>query len=145
MNGLELLKEDHRKVLDIIYEIEQTSERAIKTREKLLTKLTQLIKIHEKMEEKVIYPAAKKSNEMEDLVNEAYEEHHVVDNILAELSELSANAENWKAKVTVMRENLEHHIEEEEQNLFPKLEKKFDQQALEQFGDKMQKIQDETS
>jgi len=145
MNALELLKRDHRKVLEILSEIEQTSERAVKTRESLFTKLFQLLKTHEKMEEKILYPAAEKSPEMEDLVKEAYEEHHVVDNILAEVSKLSANAENWKAKITVMRENLEHHIKEEEQQLFPQLEKKFDQQTLTQFGDKMQKIQDKAN
>lgn len=143
MNALELLKQDHRKVLDIIYEIEQTSDRAIKTREKLFSKLFLLLKKHEKMEEKVLYPAAEKTAMMGDLVKEAYEEHHVVDNILAEVSRLSANAENWKAKITVMRENLEHHIQEEEEELFPKMEQNFDQQTLEQFGNKMQKIQEE--
>lgn len=140
MNPIKLLKEDHRTVLNLIKEIEQTSDTAVKTREKLFTKLFELIKKHEKMEEKVLYPAAEDKPEMHDLVKEAYEEHHVVDNILKEATKIAADSDDWKAKITVMRENLEHHIKEEEEALFPKVEQSFDKQSLEEFGDKMVKI-----
>lgn len=143
MNAIELLKQDHRRVLDLISEIEQTSDHAVKTRERLFERLFEMIKKHEKMEEKILYPAAD-NKETHDMILEAYEEHHVIDRILAEADKTAVTSDTWKAKLKVMRENLEHHIKEEEEELFPKLQENFDKSTLEKFGDKMAKLQEQS-
>src|SRR2546423_8163210 len=114
MDALSLLKEDHGEVKKLLNQLSETTERAIKTREELFTKLKRELEIHEAIEEEIIYPALKQHAEAKELILEAYEEHDVVNVILRELVETSYGDETWGAKLTVMKENLEHHIAEEE-------------------------------
>ncbi len=143
MDILDLLKTDHDKVKEIISTLCETSSTAIKTQLKLFNTLKEEIDLHEKIEETIFYPALKKFKETEDLVLEAFEEHHVVDLILEELQKAEPKEENWKPKLTVLRENLEHHIEEEENELFPKTKKVLNQETLNEMGQEMQKIKEQ--
>ena len=68
---------------------------------------------------------------------EAYEEHHVVDQVMAELEQTSVEDEVWGAKFTVMKENIEHHIEEEEGEMFPQARQVFDKEELRALGEQM--------
>jgi hemerythrin superfamily protein len=142
MNALTLLKEDHDRVKKMLAEGEQTTERAEKTRAELFLRLKSDLTIHERMEEEILYPALKEKPKTEDIAYEGYEEHHVVDEILAELEATPVDSPEWTAKFKVAKENLEHHIEEEEGEMFPMTRKLFSDDELEDMGRRMQEIKD---
>ena len=137
MDAMSLLKEDHRKVKKILAELESTTERGVKTREELFTKVKQELVVHEAIEEEIFYPALKEHPKTKDIALEAYEEHHVVDTVMAEIEGVAYDDEKWGAKFTVMKENLEHHIEEEEGEMFKQAKQVFDQDELTQLGESM--------
>jgi hemerythrin-like domain-containing protein len=137
MDAMSMLKEDHRKVKKILAELESTTERGVKTREELFTKVKQELVIHEAIEEEIFYPALKEHPKTKDIALEAYEEHHVVDTVMAEIEGVAYDDEKWGAKFTVMKENLEHHIEEEEGEMFKQARQVFDQDELAQLGESM--------
>src|SRR5215212_8445466 len=114
MDAFELLKKDHEKVSGIFEKLEPTTERGVKTREELFTQLKQELDVHARIEEEILYPLLKQSSETEEITLEAYEEHHVVKQLLSELEDLSKDDETWGAKLKVLKENVEHHVEEEE-------------------------------
>jgi hemerythrin-like domain-containing protein len=137
MDAMSLLKEDHRKVKKILAELESTTERGTKTREELFTKVKQELVIHEAIEEEIFYPALKEHPKTKEIALEGYEEHHVVDTVMAEIEGVAYDDEKWGAKFTVMKENLEHHIEEEEGEMFKQAKQVFDQDELTQLGESM--------
>jgi iron-sulfur cluster repair protein YtfE (RIC family) len=144
MDALTLLMEDHQKVKKIMGDLEKTTERGIKTREELFTKLVDELTVHEKIEEQIFYPEVKEratSKQLEDLVSESYEEHHFVDVVKAEIQDTPFEAEEWAAKFKVMKENIEHHaFEEEEGKMFPKVRKAFSKDELEDMGTRMAEL-----
>ncbi len=99
--------------------------------------------MHEAIEEEIFYPALKEHPKTKDLALEGYEEHHVVDMVMAEIEGVEPSDEIWMAKFTVLKENLEHHIEEEEGEMFPQAEKVFDDDELGELGDRMRARKDE--
>ena len=117
-DAIELLERDHRRFEDLLKQGEDTTERARTTRRELLATLTAELKAHELMEEKVLYPALQSHPEARDIVLEGYEEHHVADLIVSELHEVATDDEKWGAKFKVLKESLEHHIQEEEGEMF---------------------------
>jgi hemerythrin superfamily protein len=137
MNALTLLKKDHNKVKALLAELESTTERGVQTRQRLFAEMKAELTVHETIEEEIFYPELKAHPKAKDLVLEAYEEHNVVDTLMGELSSLSVEDETWGAKAKVMQENLEHHIEEEEGELFDKAEQVFDDAELEDLGRRM--------
>ena len=143
MNALTLLKRDHDKVKKILGELDATTERGVKTREELFTKVKAELQVHEAIEEEILYPALKEHPKSRDLVLEAYEEHNVVDTVMAEIDELPYDDERWGAKLTVMKENLEHHIEEEEGEMFAQCRQVFDDDELDDLGARMSARKDE--
>jgi hemerythrin superfamily protein len=144
MDALSLLKEDHQKVKKLMGELEKTTERGVKTREELFTKLVNELTVHEKIEEQIFYPRVKEqatTKKVEELIAESYEEHHFVDTVKAELQDTPFEAEEWAAKFKVMKENVEHHaFEEEEEKLFPKVQKIFSKDELEEMGTEMEEL-----
>ncbi|HYF11749.1 MAG TPA: hemerythrin domain-containing protein [Actinomycetota bacterium] len=144
MNALQLLKEDHQRVKKMLDELDSTTERAEKTREDGLAKLKQELTIHEAIEEEIFYPALKQHAEAKEIVLEAFEEHDVVDAIMSEIEATPTQDETWAAKFSVMKENLEHHIEEEEGEMFDKARKVFDDTTLTQLGEQMQARKEQT-
>jgi hemerythrin-like domain-containing protein len=138
MDALRLLKEDHEKVKKLLSDIESTTERAVKTRTSELARLKQELTIHEAIEEEIFYPALKEHAKTREIALEAYEEHGVVDMIMAEIEQTPVEDETWIAKFTVMKENLEHHIEEEEGEMFKQARQVFDKETLEDLGERMQ-------
>jgi hemerythrin-like domain-containing protein len=137
MDAMSLLKEDHRKVKKMLAELESTTERGVKTREELFTKVKQELVVHEAIEEEIFYPALKEHPKTKGIALEGYEEHHVVDTVMAEIEGVAYDDEKWGAKFTVMKENLEHHIEEEEGEMFKQARQVFDQDELTQLGESM--------
>jgi hemerythrin-like domain-containing protein len=137
MDAMSLLKEDHRKVKKLLAELESTTERGVKTREELFTKVKQDLVVHEAIEEEIFYPALKEHPKTKEIALEGYEEHHVVDTVMAEIEGVAYDDEKWGAKFSVMKENLEHHIEEEESEMFKQARQVFDQDELTQLGESM--------
>lgn len=113
-----LLETDHRRFEDLLKRGEETTTRAVKARAELLKMLTAEITEHELLEEKLLYPALEPHAASRDIVLEGYEEHHVADVLLKELKGLSTRHPNWGAKFKVLKESLEHHIKEEESQMF---------------------------
>jgi len=143
MHALEILKKDHQEVKDVLESIVNSSPTAIKTREKLLHKLPALISLHTTIEEKLIYPLGLKDPLLESLTREAYEEHNAVGMLLKKVLKIEVNDEYWIAKCFVIKENLEHHIKEEEENMFPALSKKLSEEDLDHIGKKILKFKEE--
>jgi iron-sulfur cluster repair protein YtfE (RIC family) len=138
MNAFDLLKEDHKKVADILEKLEPTSERALKTREELFTKLDSELEVHAAIEEQIFYPALKEADETRDIILEAFEEHRIVKQFLKELGSMPKDSEVWTAKLTVLKENIEHHVEEEEGEMFKKARKVLTDEQAEELGARME-------
>jgi hypothetical protein len=139
MDAIAMLKADHDKVKDLLSELESTTERGVKTREELFATIKGELTIHEVIEEEIFYPALKSHPKAKDIVLEAFEEHHVVDVLMGELESLDVADETWGAKALVMKENVEHHIDEEEGEMFAKARQVFDRQELLDLGERMAK------
>jgi hemerythrin superfamily protein len=134
MDAIALLKADHEKVSGLFSQLEETTERAEKTREELFTKLKQELDLHAHVEEKIFYPALKEAEETRDITMEAFQEHHVVKVLLRELDAMGVTSETWTAKLKVLKENVEHHVEEEEGEMFPKARTVLSADQLEELG-----------
>lgn len=143
MNAFELLKGDHEKVKGLLEQLDKTTERGLKTREELFNKVTKELQVHTKIEEEIFYPVLKEAKETHEIVLEAYEEHHVVDQLLAELETTPFDSEEWGAKLTVLKENVEHHIEEEEGEMFKEARKVLSKDQLEELGIQMEAAKQE--
>ena len=143
MDAFELLKSDHEKVAGILDKIEGTTERALKTREELFTQLKTELDIHAAIEEKIFYPVLEKAEESRDITLEAFEEHRLVKQLLAELESGSKDDETWTAKFTVLKENIEHHVEEEEGEMFKQARKVLSKAEIEELGTRMEKAKGE--
>jgi iron-sulfur cluster repair protein YtfE (RIC family) len=138
MDAFELLKKDHEKVAGIFEKLEPTTERGVKTREELFTQLKQELDVHAHIEETILYPVLKEKDETEDITLEAYEEHNVVKQLLAELEALPKDDETWGAKLKVLQENVEHHVEEEEGEMFKDARKVLSQQQIDELGARLE-------
>jgi len=137
VDAITLLKEDHDKVKDLLTQLEATTERGVKTRSELFATIKGELTVHEIIEEEIFYPELKAHPKARDIVLEAFEEHHVVDVLMGELESLDVSDETWGAKALVMKENIEHHIEEEEGEMFTKARQVFDRQELVDLGERM--------
>lgn len=137
MNALTLLKTDHDKVKKLLAELEKTTERGVKTRFELFATIKGELTIHETIEEEIFYPALMEMAKTREITLEGYEEHHVVDLLIGELEDLDVADESWGAKAKVMQENIEHHIEEEEGEMFAKTRQVFDSFELDELGRRM--------
>ena len=137
MDAISLLKDDHQAMKKLLTELESTTERGVKTRQELFAKVKQELTVHESIEEEIFYPALKEHPKAKEIVLEAYEEHHVVDTVMAEIEGVPFDDETWGAKFKVMKENIEHHIEEEEREMFKQARQVFEPDELTALGDQM--------
>ena len=124
MDAIDLLKADHRKFKKLFRTYEAAGDRAYQKKKDLADKLFMEITIHSMVEEELFYPAVKEraNKEGKRLVAESVEEHHIVATLIEEMKVLDPKDERFEAKFSVLRENIEHHIEEEENELFPEAE-----------------------
>jgi hypothetical protein len=134
MNAFELLKTDHEKVSGIFSKLEETTERAIKTREELFTRLKEELDIHAHIEEAILYPVLRREAETREVTLEGLEEHHVMKLLLRELAAMKFDTEQWTAKLKVLKENVEHHVEEEEGEMFVEARKILSDEQIEELG-----------
>ena len=117
MDAFNLLKADHEKVAKLFERLERASG---KTKLNVFKQIKTELELHTHIEEKIFYPALEKPSETHDLTLEAYEEHNQVKKLLRELGRARTANDEWQAKAKVLQENVEHHVEEEENELFPK-------------------------
>lgn len=146
MDPIKMLKDDHRKVEKLFARFEKLGERATATQQEIVRKIDHELSLHAALEEVIVYPAMRESMEdMEDDVLEAYEEHHLVKRTLAELRNMTPEDEMFRAKVIVLSEAVEHHVEEEEGELFPKMKKALGKEKLQALGRKLQQAKREAT
>ena len=141
MNAIELLMQDHKLVKKLLEELSTTTERAVKKRAELLQRIEHELQIHTALEEDILYPAIKQAGGKEEakMYYEAKEEHRTVDSlVLPDLLHTETGTVAFAGRVKVMKELLEHHIEEEEGELFPTAKKLLGKDVLEQLGQAMQ-------
>jgi hemerythrin-like domain-containing protein len=134
MDPFELLKKDHRTVAELFERLEAASGKA---KLGIFQQIKNELELHTHVEEVVFYPALEKANETRDLTLEAYEEHRVVKDLLGELESANAVTDEWEAKLTVLKENVEHHVDEEENELFDKANDVLSSDEAEALGDRM--------
>ena len=137
MDSLELIKEDHKRLKKLLKE---TLDAEGSQRELRMDDLRIELVAHERMEEEVLYPRLRDEKKAREEVLEGYEEHHVADVILDELLDVPADTDLWKAKVKVLKENVEHHMDEEENELFKKARAVLNGDELARMGERMARI-----
>jgi hemerythrin superfamily protein len=138
VDAITLLKDDHKTVEKLFKKFEKAGDGAKKTKQKLVDQITAELTKHTYIEETIFYPAARKVvPATEDHVLESVEEHHIVVWLLSELAKLDPSDETYDAKVTVLIENVRHHVEEEEQDWFPEVRKGMGRKALQELGELM--------
>ena len=142
MNAIDLLKKQHREVEELFEEFESASERATKTRERLCEEISNQLAVHAEIEEKLFYPESKQPD-TEDLLRESVEEHLAVKRLITDLIEKGTDDENFEARMKVLKEQVEHHVDEEEKELFPKVRKSCSREELEDLGTRMETLADE--
>jgi len=143
MNAITLLKNDHKTVEDLFKRFEKLGPRAVKSKQDVVERIVRELSIHAAIEEMAFYPAVRETAEkgdVDDMILESLEEHHIVKWVLSELDGMSASHERFDAKVTVLMENVRHHVEEEEKELFPKVSKMFSRAMLDELGDAMTRL-----
>ena len=134
MNAIDLLKSQHREVSKLFAKVEKASKSDDKA--ELFDEIADKLAVHAAIEEHHFYPAVK-ARRTEDILLESLEEHLGIKRIIADLMEVSADDETFDAKIKVLKEQVEHHVEEEETDLFPKVKKLFDKEQLEAIGQEM--------
>jgi hemerythrin superfamily protein len=140
MDVLKLLKDDHDEVKSMFKKL-QKAEGAEALR--LWERLRDMLNLHEQMEETHFYPKLKQEEAAKDIILESYQEHHVLDVLIGEISQFKPSEEQWMPKIKVLQENTEHHIKEEEEELFPKVRKIWGTSRREEIGRQMQRIKSE--
>jgi hemerythrin superfamily protein len=135
MNALDILKKDHQTVKDLFQQATRTSDQ--KQRRDLFDKIDTELEIHAHIEETIFYPALEQHEELADMVAEALEEHQQVKVLLEEIEEAGADSHDFGAKLQELMENVEHHVKEEEGEMFSKVREVFDENELEELGSQL--------
>jgi len=135
MDAIELLKADHKKVEKIFSEMEKKENR-----QKTFRELDRELSVHAEIEEKIFYPATKEAEPTRDLVLESIEEHKQIKMVLADLEQSDMTTDVWGAALKVLKEDVMHHVGEEEDELFPKVREVLSEQQLEDLGSRMAEL-----
>lgn len=138
MDAITMLKDDHKTVEQLFKRFEKAGDRAYVEKRDLVDRIIEELSIHAAVEEQLFYPVARATvADTDDIALESIEEHHVVKWLLSELDSMDPRAERFDAKVTVLIENVRHHVTEEEQEFFPKVREELGRNALADLGDAM--------
>ena len=133
-DAIVLLKNDHKEVKALFRDFQQPDVTPAR-KGKIVSKIIELLTVHTYIENEVMYPQVRQLlPELEDDVLESYEEHHVADVLVMELAAMSPEDERFDAKATVLIENVTHHIDEEEQDWFPKVRAGLGRKQLQELG-----------
>ncbi|HYY51357.1 MAG TPA: hemerythrin domain-containing protein [Myxococcales bacterium] len=148
MDAIALLQRDHQEVEQLFKQFEKLTERAHKSKERIVNKVIRELAIHSAVEEMLFYPAVRTAalkatvrslKEAADTVLESLEEHHVVKWTLSELEKMSSDDERYDAKFKVLMESVRHHVEEEQGELFPKARRLLGEDMLDELGERIEK------
>ena len=137
--AIELLKEDHKKFKKLFRDFEKATTN--KQKEEISKEIFLELTVHSKVEEELFYPALEEKEEK--LVLESYEEHHQADQRIDELKEMQVEDGTFTAKFTVLREDIEHHIGEEEKELFPKAKRILGKEKIIELGEQIKERKEE--
>ncbi|HET9893424.1 MAG TPA: hemerythrin domain-containing protein [Streptosporangiaceae bacterium] len=134
-DAITMLKAEHRDIRRLFREFRRTTDRAVKTRAKLVGQIIELLTVHTYVENEVLYPSVRELlPELEEEMLESYEEHHVADVLCVELAAMSPDNDHFEAKTVVLIETVSHHIQEEEGERFPKIRAGLSRTQLLQLG-----------
>lgn len=145
MNATELLKQDHREVDSLIAELEGASGDTAGSYTATFTKLKTALTLHADAEEHIFYPAMEQFEETEDLTEEAYAEHDEVKQLLEDMTGLNPGDEDFQTLLAQLKDSVQHHVEEEESEMFPKAEELLGDETLETMGDEIEAFKGEST
>ena len=139
MDAIAMLKDDHRTVERLFKRYEKAGDRAYAEKREVVDRIIEELSVHAAVEEQVFYPVTRATvPAVEDVALESLEEHHIVKWVLTELEHLRPEDERFDAKVTVLIENVRHHVKEEEDDYFPKVRDELDRPLLNDLGEAME-------
>jgi hemerythrin superfamily protein len=149
-NAIELLEQDHRNVRKLLEELSETSEKDEKKRNELLDRIEHELTLHTTLEEEIFYPAFREAGEKkkddQKMYYEAREEHRAVEKlVMPDLKKTKTTTVEFAGRVKVLKELIEHHVEEEEQEMFPEANKLMTKKQLEELGERIQARKKELS
>jgi len=136
MNIYDRIKKDHDEARELMSEIKETSDQAVKTRQRLFDRFKREMWVHHKLEEAVFYNTLAKSRQTRDEAFEAINEHHVANGLLEELDSVPVDSPEWASKFGVLSELVEHHMDEEEEETFAEARELLNDEDAETMGEK---------
>jgi hemerythrin superfamily protein len=137
-DAIVILKNDHKQMRKLFKQFQSADEEDRDRKGRLVNEIIEALTVHTYLENEVMYPEVRKLlPDLEDDVLESYEEHHVADLLCAELYAMKPDDERFDAKTTVLIENVTHHVEEEEQEWFPKVRSGLGRKQLQELGARM--------
>ena len=137
-DAIVLLKNDHKTVEKLFKQFEKAGEDAYDEKRRIADSIIEELTVHAYIEEEIFYPAAREAvPQTKDHILESVEEHHVVVWMLSELLGMDPKEETFDAKVTVLTENVRHHVEEEEDEWFPEVRSAMGRKQLQELGQRM--------
>ncbi|MCB2288484.1 hemerythrin domain-containing protein [Clostridium sp. CS001] len=142
MNIFDIIIEEHKNFRKVANKLEEMTSRAIKTRTELFTSLKKELESHHEAEEKSLFSELYKHKETKELSLECIEEHNVIKYLIGELESLNVDHESWGPKFKVFKEMLEHHLDEEEKEVFIEARKILDKDTCEELGEKFKKVEE---
>lgn len=135
MKATEFLSNDHEEALDLIEELENLTEEELDNDEQLFNELREALQLHTRMEESFLYPPLEKFDQTRDIIEQSYKEHQTVIQLLGRMD---PGNDNWEEQLTELRENIEDHVDEEENEMFPLADGLLGGDRLEEIGRQME-------
>jgi hemerythrin superfamily protein len=141
MDGITLLKDDHRRLEKLFRKFEQSGPRATRSRQRLADRIVTELKIHTALEEQVFYPLVRGSvPDADSMILESLEEHHLTHILGKELTELAPSDEHFGPKAEVLIQTVLAHVHAEERSVFPRMRKAVGRRRIVEIGDAMAKL-----
>ncbi len=142
-DAIVILKNDHKQIRKLFKQFQAAGEDAEERKGDIVKQIIEELQVHTYLENECMYPEVRKLlPDLEDDILESYEEHHVADVLVAELYAMKPGDERFDAKTTVLIENVLHHIEEEEQDWFPKVREGLGRKQLQDLGARMNELRE---
>ncbi len=138
MDAFTLLQNDHAEVSAMFKQIEATDESAATTRLQIFNQIKQALDIHAHIEETILYPTLKQAAETREITIEAYEEHQEIKDLLTQIAGMDASGEEWPDTLAELQDTVEHHVEEEENEMFVQARDVLSPQQIDELGTRMQ-------
>ncbi|WP_159843792.1 hemerythrin domain-containing protein [Nocardia sp. CY41] len=140
-DAIVLLRDDHKAIRKLFRQFEKAGDDAVDTKGDVVKKIIEALTVHTYLENECMYPEVRKLvPDLEEDILESYEEHHVADVLVTELATMKPDDEHFTAKTTVLIENVDHHIDEEENEWFPKVREQLGRKQLQEIGARMQEL-----